>query len=104
MLDGTYPSQLGLVRNAGLAGLTALGLHEDDTIGTISTIDGGFGILQNRNRLYLVDIQVVELFLTLVTILIDKVVDNIKRTGVDVGTDGSTRHVLLRNQGHGIAR
>ena len=103
MHQGIGMTHLQLITDAGHTLTAALGLDEDDTIGTVGTIDGSGSIFQHRDALHLIHVEVVELFLTLLRVLIDEVVDHVKRSRVGITTDILTTDIgSRRREHHGI--
>ena len=57
-VDDVRHGQCARVVDRRMAGLTLLGGHEDDTVGTAATVDGGCrGVLQNVDRLDVAGVQ-----------------------------------------------
>ena len=102
MHHGIHIAQLSLIADAGSTGLASLGLHQDNAVGTVGTRDSGRSVLQNGDALHLVHVEVVEFLFTLIAVLIDEIIDDVKRSGVDVTAGSGAVHISRGNQGHGV--
>ena len=81
------PTDVTVVRHLDLTSLTLLGGHEDHTVSSSRTVDGaGCSVLQHVDTLDVGRVQVVD-------ITTGHTVDNVKRSGVTIGTSTTDSHL-----------